>query len=355
VTWDKILLMIYLILIPVFILAALAIYIFSGGMKLSATAEALIDEVLQSELPELVQGQTGFAQSDGTKIWYECIFPPGEQIGTVLLLSSLGGHGLVWPQAFMRSFQDAGYAVVRFDHRGTGMSDWMEGWNRKQPYSLTDMAADAAAVLDALSIQRSHLVGVSLGGMIAQEMAIHHPARVASLTLMMTSAYAPDPDIPGLTTRTVLRLAASGLPLLRYRLLGGERNLIREWFAKMQHVIDPKEWDLREVATMVLYDLRNRRGINLRAVLQHQAAVTVTPPRFDALSRLHVPSLVIHGTEDEMFPLEHGTKLAAAIPGARTIWLEGVGHIFPPPGLSELTVKIIEHIEVSNATHPAQI
>jgi pimeloyl-ACP methyl ester carboxylesterase len=342
--------MLYLVLIPVFILAAIVIYIFFGGTKLSSAAESIIDEVLREDLPELVQGQSGFAISGEVKIWYECIAPCEEVKGTVMLISSMGGDGLSWPPAFMRSFLDAGYMVIRYDHRGTGMSDWIEGWDRKHPYTLVDMAGDAAAVLDALSIEQAHLVGLSLGGMVAQELAIHHPGRAASLTLMMTSAYAPDPDIPGLTTRTVLRYAVSGLPLLRYRILGGERNLIRERIAKMLQFLEPNDWDIREAARLVLYDLRRRRGLNLRGVLQHQAAVSVTPPRFDALQQLSIPALIIHGADDEMIPVEHGHKLAMIISGARTILLEGVGHVFPPPGLPELTVEIIAHIEASNSS-----
>jgi pimeloyl-ACP methyl ester carboxylesterase len=346
--------MLYLILIPVFILVAIASYIFFGGTRLSSTAESIIDEVLRDDLPELVQGQSGFAISGEVKIWYERIAPREEIKGTVMLLSPMGGSGLFWPRAFVRSFLDAGYAVIRYDHRGAGMSDWIEGWDSKHPYTLVDMAGDAAAVLDALSIEQAHLVGLSLGGMVAQELAIHHPGRAASLTLMMTSAYAPDPDIPGLSTRTVLRSAMRGLPLLRYRILGGERNLIREVIAKMQQFLGPGDWDIRETATMVLYDLRKRRGLNLRALLQHQAAVSVTPAHFDALQRLSIPALVIHGTEDEIIPVEHGKKLANTLPGARSIWLEGVGHVFPPPRLAELTVEIIAHIEKSSSPHQNQ-
>lgn len=347
--------MLYLILLPVFILVAVAIYIFFGGTKLSYTAESIIDEVLRDDLPDLVQGKSGFATSGEINIWYECIAPPGEIKGTVMLLSSMGGEGLFWPRAFVRSFLDAGYSVIRYDHRGVGMSDWIEGWDRKHPYTLVDMAGDAVAVLDALSIERAHLVGLSLGGMVAQELAIHYPGRVASMTLMMTSAYAPDPDIPGLTTQTVLRSVISGLPLLRYRILGGERNLIRERIAKMQQFLDPSDLDIREMATMVLYGLRKRRGLNLGALLQHQAAVSVTPPHFEALQRLSIPALIIHGTEDEIIPFEHGNKLATILPDARTIWLEGVGHVFPPPRLPELTVEIIAHIEKSSSPHQNQV
>jgi pimeloyl-ACP methyl ester carboxylesterase len=334
----------YILLIPVFILAALTLYIFWGGMKLSPEIESIIDEVLRDELPELVQGQSGFAISGKVKIWYEHIIPSGEVEGMLMLLSPMGGDGLVWPLPFLKAFLEAGYAVIRYDHRGTGMSDWVGDWDSKHPYTLVDMAEDAIAVLDALSITRAHLLGLSLGGMVAQELAIHHPERAATLTLFMTSANVSDPEIPGLTTRTVLRSTVRGLPLLRYRIMGGERNLVRERVAKMLQVLDPSDGDIREAAEMVLYDLRKRRGINVRAPFQHLAAVNNTPPHFDALQRLDVPTLIIHGTEDEMIPIEHGKKLAAVIPGARAIWLEGVGHLFPLPHLPELTAEIIAHM-----------
>ena len=234
--------MLYLLLIPVFLLAALALYFFSGGMKLAPDAEAIIDEVLHEALPELVQGQSGYALSGGVKIWYEYMPPASAIKGTVMLFPSMGGDGMSWPQAFIQPFLHAGYAVIRYDNRGTGMSDWIEGWDSKHPYTLVDMAEDAAAVLNSLKIEHAHLVGLSLGGMIAQELAIHHPGRAASLTLIMTSAYAPDPDIPGLTTRAVLRQAIRGLPLLRFRIVGGERNLIRERLAKMTQALDPNDW-----------------------------------------------------------------------------------------------------------------
>lgn len=346
--------MLYLLLISVFLLVALALYIFSGGMKLAPDAEAIIDEVIHEDLPELVQGQSGYALSGGVKIWYEYMPPASAIKGTVMLFASMGGDGMAWPLAFIQPFLRAGYAVIRYDNRGTGMSDWIEGWDSKHPYSLVEMAGDAAAVLSNLEIEHAHLVGLSLGGMIAQELAIHYPRQCASLTLIMTSAYAPDPDIPGLTTRAVLRQTMRGLPLLRYRIVGGERNLIRERLAKMTQALDPNDWDVREAATLVLYDLRKRRGINLRGLVQHQAAVSVTPPRYDALRQLNVATLIIHGDDDEIIPIEHGKKLANVIPGARTIWLEGVGHIFPPPRLPELMREIITHIETSDRSRQAQ-
>src|SRR5688572_2451881 len=216
------------IAILLLLLAGLLIYAFASGPTLPPETDAIIEDVLNSELSEIIVGQTGFASSDGLKIWYESISPEGSSKGTVLLIMANGGDALIWPPKFVRTFVDAGHQVIRYDHRGTGMSDRVENWDRKNPYSVADMAGDAVAVLDALKIQKAHLVGLSMGGMIAQEVAPNHPDRVASLTLMMTSGYIGDPDLPGLTSRYFLNTIVKGIPLLKYRILGGERNLINE-------------------------------------------------------------------------------------------------------------------------------
>ena len=192
------------IAILLLLLAGLLIYAFASGPALPPETDAIIEDVLNSELSEVIVGQTGFASSHDLKIWYESISPEGSSKGTVLLIMANGGDALIWPPKFVRAFVDAGYQVIRYDHRGTGMSDRVENWDRKNPYSVADMAGDAVAVLDALKIQKAHLVGLSMGGMIAQEVATNHPDRVASLTLMMTSGYVGDPDLPGLTSRYFL-------------------------------------------------------------------------------------------------------------------------------------------------------
>jgi len=182
------------------ILSGLAIWIYFGGPKLPAETDAMIDEVLNNELPELFAGKTGVATSDGLDIWYESISPENQSKGTVLLNIGMGTSALDWPQKFVREFVDAGYQVIRYDQRGTGMSDWVVDWDSKNPYSLADMAGDAVAVLDALEINEAHIIGLSMGGMIAQEIAINHPDRVTTLTLMMTTGHAIDPELPGLSS-----------------------------------------------------------------------------------------------------------------------------------------------------------
>ncbi len=339
-----------LIMAPVILLIVLvgiSMYIFASGPRLSKETDEIIEAVINNELPEVVGGNTGLVTSDGLKIWYESISPEGSPMGIVLLIMGNGADALIWPPKFVRAFVEAGYQVIRYDHRGTGMSDWVENWDRKNPYSLVDMAGDAVAILDALKVQEAHIVGFSMGGMIAQEIAIHHPERVSSLTLMMTSGFVGDPDLPGLTTRYFFDYAMKGVPLLKYRIMGGEKNLIKERIAFQISVVGYDEWDIKETAEVVLYDLRQRRGVNIQAAFQHQAAVSISGSRYEKLKTLNIPTLVIHGTADQFIPVEHGKKLVEVIPKAKGVWLDGVGHVFPVPNMDALIKNILSHLLVS--------
>jgi len=332
------------LVILLIVLIGISIYIFASGPKLPKETDEIIGAVLNNELPEVVRGSTGYAISDGLRIWYESIPSEGPPKGIVLLIMGNGADALIWPPKFVRGFVEAGYQVIRYDHRGTGMSDWVENWDRKNPNTLTDMAADAVAVLDALAVQAAHIVGFSMGGMIAQEMAIHHPARVSSLTLMMTSGFIGDPDLPGLTSRYFIDYIVQGIPLFKYRIMGGEKNLIKERIAKQILVVGYDGLDIKETTEVVLYDLRQRRGVNIQAAFQHQAAVSISGSRYQQLKTLNVPVLVIHGTLDQFIPVEHGKKLVDVIPNAKGVWLDGVGHVFPASNLDALIKKIISHL-----------
>lgn len=338
------------IVVLLLLLAGLLIYILAAGPALPPETDAIIAEVQNSELPELITGQSGFATANGLSIWYECISPPVSAKGVILLLMGMGGNALMWPPPFVRALLHAGYQVIRYDHRSTGMSDWVTEWDRKRPYTVADMAGDALAVLDALQVEKAHLIGLSMGGMIAQEVAIQQPERVASLTLLMTSGYVGDPELPGLSSTYFLTTFLKGLPLMKYRLLGGEKNLIKEVLAKTIAGGVYEELDIRETAVLVLYDLRRRRGVNLKSIWQHQTAVTVSGSRYEQLATLAVPTLVIHGTADPVFPVAHGQKLVATIPGATGVWLEGVGHMFPAPDMELLLARIFHHLEAAGSS-----
>jgi pimeloyl-ACP methyl ester carboxylesterase len=328
-------------------LAGLVTWLLRGGPRLPPDTDAIIERVSHSDLSHVVTGETGYAESSGVHIWYESIPPQVPEKGVVLLNISMGGNSLFWPPGFIRGLTGAGYRVIRYDQRGTGASDWMAQWDRKHAYRLLDMAADAIAVLDAEQVDRAHLIGLSLGGFVAQEIAIAHPDRVTSLTLMSSAADATDTSLRGLRTGPLLRMALAGLPLLRYRLLAGEKNLVKEVIAKTINAHGYDGLDTEELAELVLYDLRYRRGINLRAILQHQAAVTVTRSRYELLPNLRVPTLVVHGTADTFIPIEHAHKLVELIPGAQHLWLDGVGHQFPYPDMTAVTHVIAHHLDHS--------
>ncbi len=343
--------MLWLCALLALLLVPLLIYLFRSGPALPPETEWIIDGVLRDELPAVITGQTGFAQSGSVAIWYECIAPDGRARGTVLLLMGMGGDGLMWPPSFLRVLVAAGYRIIRYDHRGTGQSDRVTAWDRRNPYTLADMAGDAVTILDALGVDKAHLIGHSMGGMIAQEVAIARPDRVGSLTLLSTSGFIGDPDLPGLSFGYLIETAVKSLPLLRYRLLGGEKNLLLERVAKIVATTGPESLDIKEMAEIVLYDLRHRKGINLSAMRQHQAAITWAGSRYDRLAALDVPALVIHGTADPIIPVEHGRKLAAIIPSAQGEWLDGVGHVFPFPNMDPVTARIVAHLKNESATN----
>lgn len=330
-------------------LAGLAALLALRGPRLPTGTDRTIARIRAGPVTGVVTGTSGYAPSGGVRIWYESIPPVAAEKGVVLLNISLGVGSLFWPPAFLRALSAAGYRVIRYDQRGTGASSWMTGWSREHPYSLIDMAGDAIAVLDELRIDRAHVLGLSLGGFIAQEVAIEYPERVRSLTLMSTSADPTDTSMPGPRTWPMIRSACAGLPLLRYRLLGGETNLVKEMIGGLAAQGGDEPVDVEEWTRIVLYDLRERNGLNLRALRQHQAAVAVTRSRYPLLGTITAPTLVIHGTADAFLPIAHGHRLAAAIPSACGLWLEDAGHPFPYPHMGAVVTAIRNHLDSSHS------
>lgn len=336
----------FMLIVLIIFISVIAFMLYSGP-RLDDETLRMIDETVNEELPELIKGKTGFVLSNNVKIWYELISPTTPAKGVICLLMSNAADALLWPPSLINRFTSAGFAVLRFDYRGTGESDWMPNWSKENAYSLHDMADDVKSILDALDISRVHLFGLSLGGMIAQEIAINYPDRVLSLTLLMTTGDATDSTMKVFSMRYIVSSLIRSIPIMRYRIIGGERNLIIERILKMKLAFDDHSFDVKETAQQVLYDVRKRKGINLKAVFQHMRAVSISGSRYDQLKRLQLPTLVIHGTNDEIFPFEHGKKLVELIPNAQFIWLDGVGHGFPIPNMDAILTNVIEHMGTS--------
>jgi pimeloyl-ACP methyl ester carboxylesterase len=326
------------------LLACASVYLYNSGPEMPPETDSLIAKVLDSPLPEIVTGKTGFAKSQGVDIWYESIAPERPAKGAVLLIMGISNDALGWPQKFIRGLVDSGYQVIRYDHRGTGQSDWMKDWNSKQPYSLTDMADDGVAVLNSLGIQKANVVGISMGGMIAQELAINHPDRVATLSSIMSSGYIEDPALPPISSAVAWDLVKVAL---KYGIIGTDRNMIKMHIAS-RIILRGKanyQLDMKELAEQVLYDIRKRKGYNSDVSRQHQAAVFLSGSRYDKLKNLRVPTLVVHGKADPFIPIAHGKKCAAIIPGADSLWIDNMGHDLPGYLTGTLTRALITNFQ----------
>lgn len=329
------------------LLAGISILVFFTGPKLPDNTDTIIDNVLNSKLPELVKGKSGYVVSDSYKIWYESIAQKNLSKGAILLFMGMATDALGWPQTFVEKFVNSGYQVIRYDYRGTGLSDWIEDWQQK-PYSLADLAKDAEVILDTLKIREAHLVGLSLGGMVAQEFAINNPDRTLSLTSIMSSGDIADKALPKVSKNVEFNFIKIGI---RYGLFQSEENTIKLILsAKVILRGDAKyDIDVKGTAEQVLYNLRKRNGYNPDASKQHEDAAKRSGSRYDKLKDLHIPVLIIHGINDPLVPIEHSKKLAAVIPNSKTKWFNNMGHDLPPYLIDSISKEILLYISMANA------
>jgi pimeloyl-ACP methyl ester carboxylesterase len=226
----------------------------------------------------------------------------------LLLIQGMSGTHLAWGEPFASDLE-RDFDVVAYDHRGIGRSDRVD-----DPFSIVDLAQDAAALLDALGWGSAHVVGISMGGMVAQELALNHPERVRTLTLGCTycggegSALAPQATIEKLSTGMT-----SGDRELAIR-TGFELN-VSEAFAATDGAYETFRAMAKSLPAPVPVIM-----LQMQAIAQHD-----TSARLPALDR---PTLVVHGDQDLMLPVRNGRLIASLIPGARLEILEGVGHMF---------------------------
>ena len=326
-----------------------AVYIGVSGPTLPKQTDNIIDSVLSNPIPALVKGKVGLAKSQSLNIWYESVVPKDSIKGVILLIMGISNDALGWPPAFIQSFVDAGYQVIRYDHRGTGLSDWVENWDKKKPYSLKDMADDGVAVLSELHVEKAHILGVSMGGMIAQELAINHPDRTASLTSIMSSGFITDPELPKISSSIAFDLIKTAI---KYSVIGTERNMIKLHLASRMILMNNSDQDLdiKGLSEQVLYNIRIRHGYNARVSEQHQAAVAMSGSRYTELKTLYIPTLVIHGRADPFIPMAHGQKCAAIIPNSDSLWVNNMGHDLPNNKIKEVTRKAISFFHSTERT-----
>jgi pimeloyl-ACP methyl ester carboxylesterase len=264
------------------------------------------------------------ADINGVRICYETIGDP--QGRPLLLIMGLGGPMIWWDDELCRLLAGRGFFVIRFDNRDCGRSQAMTGraslvgslLGVRQPYSINDMADDAAGLLDHLGIESAHVTGASLGGMIAQTLAIRHPRRVRSLVSIMSTT----------GRRLVGWPHPAVVPMLLSRRAVDRESYIKVATATFKRIGSPgfpfDEARMRERSGKT-YD----RGINAAGTLRQLVAVTSATDRTAQLRKLRIPALVVHGKADPLVHVSGGRATARAIPGAELILVPGMGHDIP--------------------------
>ena len=267
----------------------------------------------------------------------------------ILLIMGLGAQLLLWPEEFCRALADAGHYVIRYDNRDVGLSSKIThaGKSRlmraaiastfrlpvRAPYTLEDMAHDALGLMDGLGLRAAHVVGASMGGMIAQILAARHPERVASLTLIMSTS--GNPRLPGPSLKIKLRLVKRP-PLL-------DRESLIRYSMETWRLIGSPDYPSEESALRQKVERSYDRSHYPQGLARQTLAIIASGSRVPLLRRITAPSLVIHGQHDPLVPVAAAHDLARHIPHARLEIIKGMGHDLPPAPLQRITRLLLDH------------
>jgi pimeloyl-ACP methyl ester carboxylesterase len=284
------------------------------------------------------------ASANGIEIEYETFGDPGAS--PLLLVMGLGAQMISWDESFCTQLADRGFHVIRYDNRDSGLSTHMDeaglpdiiaalGGHAEPAYTLDDMADDAVGLLDALGIEAAHIVGASMGGFIAQLIAINHPHRVLSLTSMMSgpggkAGIPPKPE--GAAVLTIAPPATreerieQGIAIRRVLRGSGDGFDESSERARAARAID--------------------RAYNPIASGRQLVSILAAESRVERLKKVAVPTLVIHGVDDVLVPVENGRLVAGAVPNARLIEFDGMGHDLPErvwPSVLDAIADVAQH------------
>jgi pimeloyl-ACP methyl ester carboxylesterase len=264
-----------------------------------------------------------------------CAEPFGDAANPpILLIMGLGGSMLWWEERFCRMLADGGRFVIRYDNRDTGRSVTYE--HGRPGYTGADLVADAAGVLDAYRIPAAHVVGVSAGGGLAQLLALDYPDRILSLVLISTSPALPaERELPPPTKEL-------GRFLSTARIAWSDPDSLIDYLVDYSRVLagGRRPFDEAEVRALVRRDVERARDF---AATQNHDAIPDDGRSRAPLSSVAASTLVMHGTADPMFPIEHGAALADEIPDARLMALEGAGHGVDRADWTPIVRAILEH------------
>jgi len=303
---------------------------------------------LTSSLSGILMEQ--FASANGQRLCFETFGSADDP--ALLLIMGLGAQMILWDDEFCTGLAARGFHVIRFDNRDIGgsssidqqvkvdfpalMMEAMQGKPIAAPYRLADMAADAAGLLDHLGIAAAHVVGASMGGMIAQEMALTQPSRVLTLTSIMSTTSAP--NLPGPAPEAAAVLMAPP-PATREQYIAA---FARNWRVLRAGVF-PEDEARDALRAARMWD----RGTNPAGVSRQLLAIFASGDRTARLAAVRTPTLVIHGTPDPLVRVECGRATAAAIPGAKLVEIGNMGHALPMAIWPQVIDAIAGHCRAS--------
>jgi pimeloyl-ACP methyl ester carboxylesterase len=296
--------------------------------------------------------------ANGLQIYYETLGPDdGEPI---LMIMGLGGQMIYWPEALYRRLAEAGHRVILFDNRDVGLSEKLEaagapdiagvvaaiqaGRKPEVAYTLDDMAADAAALLDALGIERAHIVGASMGGFIAQLVAADYPEKTLSLTSIMSST--GNPDLPRATPEAMARLNTPAPDPHK------DFDAFLDSAVEGARIMGPV-YPIDEAAVRAQARRNFERCYYPVGFQRQYAGIMASPDRRPKLKTITAPTLVIHGEADPLVPVEGGRDTAANISGAELRTYPGMGHELPPALHAALAADILSVVAKARASAPA--
>jgi len=307
----------------------------------------LIQEVKSSGPKDLIRGIEKTVKNGDITINYEVISPRETPKGHVILISGLSQTLIDFHEHFYQPFVDAGYTVIRMDNRGVGLSSWIPEWTKATAFLLEDMATDTIAVLDKERIDKVHLIGMSMGGMISQRIAINYKDRIKSLTSIMSTGHYYDPDFEALPKDFYRKIA--GVVTIYGRKLDSVDKKMKLNLA-INRLLHGKGYDMddRQVLEKAHYEVTQRKGYNPKDERMHGMAILKSGSRLEELKQLQLPALIIHGTADPLVKFEHGKKCYDLIPGARKLFIDGMGHDLPKiytPKMSEAILGMYQEID----------
>lgn len=292
---------------------------------------------------------TLFASSNGMKLAYDSFGDAAAQ--PLVLVMGLGTQMIAWDEAFCEQLVARGYRVIRFDNRDIGQSTHLAAAGLPDvgkllaqalsgvpvnpasvPYTLADMAQDTVGLLDALGIDSAHIVGASMGGAIAQEVALRHAKRVRTLVSIMATSGAPDLPPP---RPEALQVLLTPTPTDRAGYVARHQQVMKVLRAGRNAQEEALDAPRAERAF--------ERGLNPAGYARQLAAIIASGSRRERLATVRTPTLVIHGDADPLVPIECGRDVARSVPGARMVTVPGMGHALPRATWTPIIDAIAEH------------